>query len=169
MLYNVIIYIYIEYCQFLLDVFLIWYANMHLYCIYSAKKNKSSFFTQVPPAMKSSKCQKSSWSGPNDVEIYSRDCQMMGYPSHTTPLPFPYFWWEWVWECGSHCLGNPWNFPWWCWPRMAMWWWIWGDDPASFSSKFPSQPNLCVDSTKDLWFPNNKVGGLEFAERGRCF
>lgn len=66
-----------------------------------------------------------------------------------------------VWECGSHCLGNPWNFPWWCWSRMEMWWWPMWWWPRVFFFKIPiSATHLCVDSTKDVGFQNkNKWEG----------
>ena len=57
-----------------------------LYISAGNKNNQVSIFTQVPPAMKSSKCQKSSWSGPNDVGIYSRDCQIFAYYSPKIPI-----------------------------------------------------------------------------------
>ena len=57
-----------------------------LYIFCRRKKKQVLIFTQVPPAMKSSKCQKSSWSGPNDVGIYSRDCQIFPYYSPTIPI-----------------------------------------------------------------------------------
>ena len=144
---------YIRYCQFLLDVFLIWYANMYLYCIYSAEKKHVLIFTQVPPAMKSSKCQKSSWSGPNDVRIYSRDCQIFPYysrkNSHTSdgsgygnvgPI---------VWEIRGISLVQ-------CGDHVAI-------------SKIPYLNHKFIHSTKTVGFPNRKVGGLDFAEHSDVF
>lgn len=76
--------------------------------------------------------------------------------SHTTPLKFPYFWWEWygnvgpiVWEIPGISLGR-------C-----------GDHVAIF--KIPYLNHRFIHSTKTVGFPNKKVEGLDFAEHSDVF